>query len=103
MNDSKKQNPNRIAAAWEQYRNLVMSQDASDTQLAETRLAFYAGAAACFGIVTSVEPGDDEPTDEELQLVTDLNDELNEHVASVQQGAIAELLRRKRLGDAAKA
>ena len=56
--------------------------NASLVQRAETERAFYAGAGAMFDAVDrSAGTGDEEPTDEELQAVADLEHEIQQWIA----------------------
>ena len=51
------------------------------------RRAFYAGAAGMFlGILASIAPKN-EPTDEDLQMMTGINNELLEFALSVKKGS----------------
>jgi hypothetical protein len=55
---------NYIAAAWESYLARVMPADASVTQIAETRQAFFGGAAVLFTMMTL--PMEGNQTDEQI-------------------------------------
>lgn len=67
-----------IERAWQGYRRMVVPADASESQVAETRQAFFSGAAVLFhGIMRSLDPGD-EPTDADMQRMDDLKAELDE-------------------------
>lgn len=62
---------------WRSYRGEVLPRNAPAVQVRETRRAFYAGAAAWFGLMLRAadQPGD-EPTEVELSRVDALNAEL---------------------------
>lgn len=67
-----------VKGGWALYRAQVMPHDVSDIQLRETRQAFYAGAQhvlAC--VMVSLDPGT-EPTDDDLQRMDYLHEELEE-------------------------
>lgn len=66
-----------IENAWNNYRALVVPKDAPDVQINETRQAFYAGAACLFQTIMIVlEPGA-EPTDADMQRMSDIQAELD--------------------------
>jgi len=61
---------------WLSYSREVLPAHAPEVQRAETRRAFYAGAAALFYSLTSrLEPGG-EPTDADVEMVEGLRREL---------------------------
>jgi len=66
---------NTIAEQFESYRKDVIPVDASETQVKETRLAFYAGAAAIMAILIGLEKqnlSDDQLEPEILSLTLEL-------------------------------
>ena len=67
-----------IATAWQSYLASVIPPDASDVQKLESRLAFYAGAAALWkGLMTVLESGA-EPTEADLALMESIQTELTD-------------------------
>jgi hypothetical protein len=66
-----------IEAGWVGLMHAAMAKDASDIQVKEMRMAFFAGAQHLFAsIMTIMEPGDDEPTDKDLDRMSQIADEL---------------------------
>lgn len=74
-----------IKEFWISYYKNVIPKDAPDTQIKESRRAFYAGAAAMFQAINILAP-EDEPTLEDIQHVDNLNKELLEFADEVKQG-----------------
>lgn len=60
---------------WSKYAEQVLPKPCGPVQLKETRLAFWAGAAAMFGLITSIPPGTEEKV---LADLNSLQDELSE-------------------------
>jgi hypothetical protein len=70
-----------IEAGWKSYELLVIPVDASTVQRNETRIAFFAGAQHLFGSIMGVlEPGDDEPTENDLRRMDLINKELDRFI-----------------------
>lgn len=66
-----------IEKGWEGYRKLL-PPDASPIQIKETRQAFYGGAAILFeAIMRMLDPGED-PTEQDMQRMSDIQAELSE-------------------------
>jgi hypothetical protein len=77
----------RLEEQWNTYRAQVMPADAHPTQVIETRRGFFAGAAAFFGIQNAAYDGSTpEPTAEDLQVITDLGQELLDFAEKIQAG-----------------
>jgi len=75
----------RIAAQFESYQNEVVSREASENQVLETRRAFYAGAAAMFTIFQVI--GTDRVSEAESeQILMDADHELRAFSESVVKG-----------------
>jgi len=70
---------------WRRYAR-VLPVNASALQIRETRRAFYAGAAALIGGLMRVLEAGSEPTEEDLNLMTSLNDELEAFFKHVKEG-----------------
>lgn len=67
-----------IERGWDSYRRLVVPRDASETQIKETRQAFYAGASILFqSLMLTLDPGETE-TDADMQRMADLQAEIDE-------------------------
>jgi len=67
-----------IELAWNSYRKFVIPIDASDTQVTETRQAFYAGASILFEtLLRALEPGEEE-TEADIQVMASLQAEVDE-------------------------
>ncbi len=72
-----------IENAWQSYCSMVMPADAGEIQIKETRQAFFAGVAILFQtMMVSLDPGE-EPTDRDMQRLSDLQDELDEFGALI--------------------
>ncbi len=66
----------RLETEWLSYRAEVIPNDAPPVQLAECQRAFYGGALSLFKVVmTMLDPGA-EPTEADLQKMTELQNEL---------------------------
>lgn len=77
----------RIEEAWTDYRRKVLHKDAPPVQLIECRRAFFAGVETLFQIQNSAYDGSTpEPTEEDLQILSDIQDELQEFVTLVKAG-----------------
>ncbi len=74
-----------IAKLWESYL-LILPKDATANQITETRRAFYAGAQALFhSILVNLDP-DQEPTENDLRRMDDIQQELREFREMVLKG-----------------
>lgn len=74
-----------IEVGWIGYHFLVMGADASVAQAEEARRAFYSGAQHLFAsVMTMLEEGQ-EPTEKDLQRMSNINDELNEFVKKMKE------------------
>lgn len=68
-----------IERLWESYRTMVVPADASETQIRETRQAFFAGAAILFeGILQNLSSSEDEITEADMTLMADVQAEIDE-------------------------
>lgn len=75
-----------IEEQWQSYRRDVMPKQVPRVQEIETRRAFYAGAQALMGIVLSNLDESEEPTDEDMNLMTDVVEELKQFGQAVGGG-----------------
>lgn len=65
-----------IEAGWAGYKLSVLSPNAGDVQITETRLAFFAGAQHLFSSIMSALDSGDEPTEADLERMDKINNEL---------------------------
>jgi len=75
----------RIREQWDSYRREVIPKDAHDVQIVESRRAFYAGAAALLRILVDLDPGD-EPTEDDLRKMDEINEEIDSFKRDVKGG-----------------
>lgn len=74
-----------IEAGWVGYQLAVISPDAPQVQLDETRMAFWAGAQHLFASIMSLlEPGED-PTEADLRRMSLINEELGLYLAEYEK------------------
>lgn len=78
----------RVAQHWASYRERVVHPEAGPGQVTESRRAFYAGAQAMFHLMVHgvSRTESDEPTEEDLRLMHDLERELRQFSAAVLRG-----------------
>lgn len=75
-----------MAEQWDSFARAILPKDASAVQRQEMRRAFYAGAQGILhGVIAAFAP-ESEPTDEDLQIMADLELELSEFAESVKKG-----------------
>lgn len=72
-----------IEAGWVSLRKFAIPKNASEEQLREMRMAFFAGAQHLWGAVNSIMEAGDEPTVADLQRMSKINDELEQFVAAL--------------------
>ncbi len=65
-----------IEAGWVGFRLAVVPEDASKTQLEETRKAFFAGAQHLFASIMNILDDDREPTPADLRRMELISNEL---------------------------
>jgi len=73
----------RIGEEWNSYRASVVPGDAGQTQIEETRRAFYAGAYALLSTIMAALSPDREPTSSDLVMMDEINAELEGFSRSV--------------------
>lgn len=67
-----------IEEGWKKYRAMVVPANAGEVQIAETRQAFYAGAAVLFeSLMRSLDP-EKEPTANDMRIMDGLQAEIDE-------------------------
>lgn len=75
-----------MAEQWDQFARAILPAGVGPTQRQEMRRAFYAGGEAImFRVITALSP-DTEPTDDDVQIMADLDAELREFAAAVKAG-----------------
>jgi hypothetical protein len=75
-----------MAEQWAKFAVAVLPQDASVIQRREMKRAFYAGAQAImFKVIAALAP-EEEPTEADLQMMSDLEQELQDFAAMVKAG-----------------
>src|SRR4051812_1723558 len=72
-----------IGETWELYENEIMHPEASEIQRFDTKKAFYAGAAAMFQALNLGLEASQEPTQEDLDNVDPLLDDLSDFLEKV--------------------
>lgn len=75
-----------LADGWEGYRSRVLPPSISEEHLRECRRSFYAGAHLLLTDILGLLDSGDEPTEEDLTMMQDLQEELIEFAVSVVQG-----------------
>jgi len=77
----------RAAEAWNEFVTIAMHPQAPEGQRREMRRAFYAGAdAILIRIMQALGPDTGEPTAEDLQVMTDLQEEFAEFARAMKAG-----------------
>jgi hypothetical protein len=75
-----------MAEQWDQFARAVLPKEASLVQQREMRRAFYAGAESIlFRVIQSFAP-ESEPTDADLKIMEDLDQELKDFAKLVKAG-----------------
>jgi len=67
-----------VEGGWRAYEHLIMPQDASDTQRAEMRKAWFLGAEHIFSTIMMVMDPGQEPTARDLERMSKLHWELEQ-------------------------
>ena len=67
-----------IEAGWHGLRIQALPEDASEIQLSEMRMAFFAGAQHLFSSIMSILDPGEEPTDADLKKMDQIHAELKE-------------------------
>jgi len=76
-----------MAEQWDSFARAVLPADCSDGQRREMRRAFYAGGQAImFKVIAALAPEHD-PMPEDLQMMTDLHNELEAFAEAVKSGS----------------
>jgi hypothetical protein len=76
-----------IAAAWANYERLTLDPiNAGQIQRRETRMAWYCGIAWLFDVLTRTMDPCTEPTANDLDYISDLNEELGQYTNKLKRG-----------------
>jgi hypothetical protein len=75
-----------IAEQWNEYRSRVMPRTVGETQLRETRRAFYAGAQALQQVMTHGVSDEADMTDADERLMLNIDAEFVQFAADVKAG-----------------
>lgn len=75
-----------LADEWAEFSRAVMPKDAPEMQRVEMRRAWYAGAAAMFGLMTGGLDADHEPTDLDVAYVESLAQEIEAFSREIARG-----------------
>ena len=75
-----------LAKEWTKYRKAVYPEGTPKVQLTETRRAFYAGAWAFFNLALNGMGEEAEETQEDVDLLKNLDAEIGEFCELVRQG-----------------
>ena len=75
-----------IERQWRDYFRLIGLHGASDVQIRETRRAFYAGAAFLLRTMMARFDGGTEPTEADLKMMNEIDEELTEWADQLAQG-----------------
>jgi len=75
-----------MAEQWDKFARAVMPANVPTVQRREMRRAFYAGGEAILFRVMAMMGQGDEPTAEDLQIMTDLYEELRDFSVHMLQG-----------------
>lgn len=67
-----------ISRAWDSYRRLVVPEAAGETQVNETKQAFYAGAVMLYEAIMQASERADESPGEDIRFMQGLENELHE-------------------------
>ena len=77
-----------IENQWRAFWKMVAPADADapEVQRVEMRRAFFAGVACIFKVANDMDERTEEPTEEDLQLMKEISDELAAYVIDLQNG-----------------
>lgn len=68
-----------LKEAWSKYKSDIIPKNASDTQISETKKAFYSGAMCLFIILNKNIDEGTEPTEKDLSLLDNITIEFDEY------------------------
>ena len=76
-----------MAEQWDDFSLLVGLYNMSSVQRQEMRRAFYAGAASIMdAMMVGFDTGDDEPTEEDMQYISSLHEEMTKFGKDIAAG-----------------
>lgn len=81
----------RFAALWETFRDKVIPVNAPDVQKREMKVAFYAGAFELLQLVVRELTPDEEPTEQDIELLDRLDKEIRAQLGAFAASARAEI------------
>jgi len=82
-----------VEEGWKAYRRLMLPADAGTKSVRALRRAYFSGAAVLFTtIMETLDPGD-EPTQADLDRITDIDNELREFGARFDEEVLSALLK----------
>ena len=84
-----------IEEAWVSYRLMVVPRDAGETQIVETRQAFFAGAAVLFTKLVSQLSEEKEESEDDLDFMSDVHREVTEFGQEIDQRVLGFTVRRQ--------
>ena len=79
----------RFGAFWASFEAQVMPEGCSEIQHREMKMAFYGGGAAAFAALVSILSPDLEPTEEDLQAVSEIQEEFSAFGAAALAAAVS--------------
>jgi hypothetical protein len=74
-----------IEAGWTTLRAIAIPADASEAQLRDMRIAFFAGARHLLGSIMSILDAGEEPSEADLNRMDRINAELEKFIAEMKQ------------------
>lgn len=75
-----------MSELWEDYLRKVVSPNAGEIQIKETKLAFYAGAGGLLGLIIENLDNESEPTEKDLKLMDSIGRELEDFARMISEG-----------------
>lgn len=75
-----------VAEQWDSFARAVLPPGCPPLQKQEMRRAFYAGAEGIFNKILIALAPESEPTEEDLQMMTGIENELTEFACAVKAG-----------------
>lgn len=85
-NGKSRQRRNRILEEWNGFKRMVYTQGMTTEQEKQLKMAFFGGASAAKHVMMrDLAPGE-EPTEADLDILRDMQDELNAYAEAVKAG-----------------
>jgi len=77
-----------VAEQWDSFSRAVLPPHVGYAQRRDMRRAFYAGAQSIlYSMMTALSPKGDEPTEDDIALISNVTRELSDFAESVTKGA----------------